>query len=225
MMSESEEDGRTRLSTIEVVRQLQAITEVYGVRLQRAAGLPGDAGGCILMTAIGCDVLRTLGLTADPYPVSILGQNASYRAWAGSDRSASKPPDAYAFGDKGAYEAVHRPNGPSDVPDGELRGHLMIHLPVDELLVDLDLRQFSRPEQGFTLPATMWWPWPTGKSSAIWEFPEGGSLSIRYTPEDYSSRASGLEFGDVRARVVPLIVQAIRDDAPLDLQLLLERGK
>jgi hypothetical protein len=108
---------------------------------------------CILATKIGIDVLAAFDIKADPCPVRIVMANRRYvRAL----EDGASPVTAIATGGHLMVTSDH-PNTAQ-----AWSGHLMIHVPAKQVLLDLDFRQFSRPAHGINLPETALFEWPTG---------------------------------------------------------------
>ena len=156
---------------------------------------------CIVSTAIGCDVLDHFGITADPFPVLVQIVNSAFVA---AQRRGADPVTAIA---RGGHILTIDPDRHTD-PDG-WPGHLMIHVPRCQVLIDLDFQQFDRPRQSIHADAAEVLPWPTGTTSRTFQDPSGAQLLIEATTDFTFVRSGDWHDRSKRAAIVAEVIRAI----------------
>jgi hypothetical protein len=156
---------------------------------------------CVLATAIGGDILDAFGIAWAPVPVHVTIANAAYLA--AIDRGAD-PAVAIA---RGGHVMTTR-----NAPEGPVNwaGHLILGVPAQGVIVDLDLRQFTRPERTIDLPAAGLFPWPAGARFREFTSPEGIVLRYECTNDRRFEAAPDWTRRARRARLVAAICRAIR---------------
>jgi hypothetical protein len=189
------------MQTDEILRQLVAIADADGEQIQHRAGTPPNRGACILMTAIGCEVLARFNIRAAPFSVHVLACNAAYLHWEELGRPGLPPPDACWVDTRTLAPSSDR------IQDG-FAGHLLVHLPDYDCLLDLDLRQFARPAHQLRLPGAAIFEWPKGLTFKSQPFAGGAEVWISATPE--LTPKVGPELLDVAAHFASEIVSKIR---------------
>jgi hypothetical protein len=165
---------------------------------------------CVLATRIGIDVLQEFGIHAEPAAVRLTIVNATMRAYL----NARPEPTATLTADE--VQAIHATGAWAlDVGDGRAvgdgwNGHLMIHLPKAQQLLDLNFSQFNRHDKDIRVSDAALFPWPTGRTKGYWT--KGGlGISVHLQPEN-TGYMTGPDWNSARVRdiVVPL-KKIIRD--------------
>ena len=159
---------------------------------------------CILATAIGLDVLAAFEIAAEPWPVALTLANGIYLA-----RIAAGEHPAMAV-TRGGHVMQTADQEEYDRRLGQWSGHLVIHVPAAEALIDLDLQQLARPERGIVLPAAVVLAWPAGTRRREYALPGGGQLAVLATGD--RTFTGGRDWTDAakRAPLVEQVVRAIR---------------
>lgn len=101
---------------------------------------------CIASTAIGVKVCRYFGLDAKPLPTRAVAANAEWAAWMADGQPIMEPDELLATGAWSVEIDVW-----TDEP-GRYAGHLVVGLPGERLLLDLNCGQFSRPKKNIVVP-------------------------------------------------------------------------
>jgi hypothetical protein len=162
------------------------------------AGYARHPARCIFATAVAIDVLKAFDVDAGPFPVRVTLANRRYL-----EAKARGADDAVAIACGG-----HLMVQASVSSRGEWAGHLVAHLPAQRVLLDLDLRQFNRPQHGIHVPASSVFPWPPGTRAQKYRARDGESLIHIERLDDETFRASGDWL--VRARREPIVAAIAR---------------
>lgn len=150
------------------------------IAMQEAARQQGYAlapNRCIAATKTGIKVLRYFGINATPVPCDLTVGNLAWVKWVeGGDLRAETMPDA-------AW-SVHVGRRNTDGPG--YNGHVMIR--ADDMLVDLNFGQVSRPQKGLEVPDATAFPLD-GKRMEAFEtgdkvvyFDEDGNVAVIIEP-------------------------------------------
>ena len=158
---------------------------------------------CVIATAVGVDVLHAFGVDAEPYPVRVEVRNGAFEA---ARRRGADPVTAIA---RGGHLLV-TDDRPLDPASRFWAGHLMIHLPAQAGLLDLDFQQFARPQHAIAASDAEWFAWPTGTHGREFAGPSGARLVIEATG-DRGFEVGG-DWADPRRRapLVDAVTRAIR---------------
>ena len=158
---------------------------------------------CVMATAVGVDVLHAFGVDAAPYPVRVELRNGAFEA---ARRRGADPVTAIA---RGGHLLV-TDDRPLDPASKFWAGHLMIHLPAQACLLDLDFQQFARPQYGIAAHEAECFAWPSGTNGREFAGPHGARIVIEATGD------RGFEIGgdwadpSRRAPLVDAVTRAIR---------------
>jgi hypothetical protein len=128
-------------------------------------------GRCLPATRIGMEALRYFGVNAKPLPMKVVAGNYAWMEWILENPGATyhdMPDEAWAVG------VGHRENhGPGvDV-------HVVLNVE-DEIMLDLDARQLSRPAKGMPVPDTILAPFQGG-FEAQWH---NDVVVVNYVPHE-----------------------------------------
>lgn len=137
---------------------------------------------CVATTRLGIETLARFGIAAEPLPVNVRVLNAAAAQWCadgmpGGDEEMQRRGGWMLGGagmrDGAAYRPTTRPIvGPA------WNGHLVVLVPDRGVMLDLDARQFCRPERGIVVPDALLMPWhPEGQVATA---PNG--LVMTYEP-------------------------------------------
>jgi hypothetical protein len=107
---------------------------------------------CIAATAIGLEVFRHFGVSARPIALELQLFSPTVTAWILANHE--RGPLDWQQAPKGTVLVIGPESGKLSA-DG-YNGHLVVG--IDGWLVDLDARQFNRPEHGLELPAAVMIP-------------------------------------------------------------------
>jgi len=154
---------------------------------------------CIAATAVGLDVLHVFGIMADPFPVLVELHNAAFVA------ARRRGADVVTAVARGGHILV---TSPESTADG-WPGHLMIHVPRHQTLIDLDFQQFRRPHEHIKADAAEVLHWPTGTTSRTFQDPTGAQLIVEATTDHTYRAARDWYDVDRRAPIVTAVVRAI----------------
>jgi len=164
---------------------------------------------CVFATGVGIQVLRYFGVDGVPYLVNAGAMNQEWADW----ERAGREGDPVALG---AYAVVV-----SDEAQGPgLSGHLVIHVPAWETLLDLDLQQFRREHKGIRPPDAAAFEFRMGRGVYQYSLPDGGVLLFRPADQDLWARSARtapdwkrLLRGEYRA-VVGELIRAVKGHQP-----------
>lgn len=158
---------------------------------------------CVMATAIGVDVLHAFGIDAEPYPVRVEVRNGAFVA---AQRRGADVVTAIARGG----HLLLTDDRPTDPDSRYWAGHLMIHVPAQAALLDLDFQQFGRPQHGIAACDAELFAWPTGTTAREFAGPNGARLTIEAT-DDRGFEVGG-DWADRSRRVllVDAVTRAIR---------------
>jgi hypothetical protein len=154
---------------------------------------------CIGATAVGCEVLQHFGIVAAPFPVLVEVVNA---AWVAAQRRGADPVTAIA---RGGHVLLINP----DPGAAGWSGHLMIHVPSQHTLIDLDFQQFGRPHERIDAAPAEVFAWPSGTTTRTFQDATGARITIQATTDDTYTRARDWYDVDRRAPMRAAIIRAI----------------
>ena len=123
---------------------------------------------CVFATGVGIQALRYFGVHGEPYLVNAGAMNRQWAEWEVGGRDG----DPVKLG-ASAVVVSDEAQGPG------LSGHLVIHVPTWEALVDLDLQQFRREHKGILTPDAAAFEFKQGRGVYQYALPEGGVLLFR----------------------------------------------
>lgn len=141
-------------------------------------GSKPTGGHCVLATRVGIMALRHFGIQAQPLPVRLVIHNAVVVALLERVREPSADDWAAAKAAGGWTVDVGHPEAPGD----GWTGHLVVHVPTHQLLMDLDLGQYARPTKQIKVCSGQVFSWPHGTEIREWPLPGGGILAIKEEP-------------------------------------------
>lgn len=175
----------TRLKTIQRLAKLQPAV------FDRKKLAPSR---CILATAVGVEVLGRFGVQARPLSVKLDLVNAAWVRWV----QAGKPGGQAAALKMGAWALAAgyppeawgvQPNAVAKPERGGWDGHLVVEVPGNQCLIDLDMQQLNRPDKGIIMPdaAVLHLVEP---DVGTYTTPDGGMLRVEAKREDLTFQAA-----------------------------------
>lgn len=207
------------MKTNAVIERLVALAPDVCVRTAAARGGVLLDNRCILMTAIGLDVLKDFRILAEPLSVRAMLANKAWLNWmqepSFSDRSVLERDRRGAWMlDVATPEAlcaagIHADDWQVESGTNHWHGHLVIYLPDRATVIDLNLGQFARPAKAIFVP-------PAGRFTFVngdccYHLPHGAELRYVARPDDRSYQVSR-EWRDParRAPFVRALLRAIK---------------
>jgi len=141
---------------------------------------------CVAAARIFIDVAGYFGLAARPAPVWLTVVNAEYLKLmeAGEDAFTAAVLDLDAL----SPQAAKKPGGPwrvdighPETPGDLVIGHVVVHLPATDLLIDLSIDQAARPHKNIVDLPMIFFGDPV--SDVGYSLPDGGGMLYRAVPE------------------------------------------
>lgn len=170
---------------------------------------------CVLATRVGIDVLARFGIAAEPRPVIAGVWNEGYerfRLQRDVDPDTPVPDDGWSVW-------AGLPRRPGDPPLGPKRwhGHLVVYVPVRQLMLDLDFQAFDRPLKGLHVPPAFAAPWPGGAQilGRFWTVGVTEGLYAHYRRNDDNQEfLDAPDWTQDRTALVDAVERAIRKGGP-----------
>lgn len=157
---------------------------------------------CVLATACGVDLLQRFGVRAEPLAVRATVLNRGFLEW----RKAGRVGDPRSFGafcvEAGAPDATEEP--------GRWNGHLLVAVPTRGAVLDLDLRQFHRPEKGIRMPASAGFEWAPPYAETQFGLPGGVRLFLERLADRRFLESPDWARTDRRKEIVDELEAAVR---------------
>jgi hypothetical protein len=193
-----------------VIRRVVVAVGSRRDEIRQRYGMAPEAGGCILMTRIGIDLFAAFGLLAEPWPVWLRVGCPQFVKWEQAGAPIPQPADAYVVlacprGPEGLQTWTNPRTG--TLAPRHLGGHVVVHLPDQHQVVDLDAGFYSRPSHGLTVPPVVALEWRQGWPGVRCPLPAGGELVMEHHPELTSYREASLWHVDTGACVRQLARQ------------------
>lgn len=129
---------------------------------------------CIMATTIGLRVASNFGLRFKPVSVNVLVGNEEWAAWYVKNR------DVVGASMEGYAVGVHHMHSQAHIVPGGWPGHLVMGNEFG--LVDLDFRQFARPQHDLYVPDTAMFAFEDGDNAG--EFYDGHVRGAWQTEQD-----------------------------------------
>ena len=171
------------MTTSKVIRRLMAA--LPAVFAQREADGRMKRSRCILATAVGIDVLRAFDIKAVPMSVQLDVLNPAWVTWVNEGKPGGQPTlmarGGYAL--SAGYPAGAGFTTALTEPAG-WDGHLMVYLPAQAALLDLDAQQLNRPAHGIQIPVALMLK--TAGDISEFDTPGGGRMFVKAKPADQS---------------------------------------
>jgi hypothetical protein len=161
-------------------------------------------GRCILATAVGIEVLRAFDIDAAPLSVNVTLANAQYRQVLG------RGGDAATAVARGGHLMLSANAAGGAVQANEWGGHLVIAVPSQSVLLDLDSRQFNRPRERIIVPPASIFAWPAGTRQREYREAGGVHLVIETVEDDRYLRSPDWTDPGRRLPLARRLVHAIR---------------
>lgn len=163
---------------------------------------------CIMATRIGIDTLRALGITALPLSVQTTVANVAYQRFV--DSLGGRVPTKEDVDIVKATGAWVVDGGDPTAPGEGWSGHLVLHVPKHQGLIDLDFQQFHRPHKDIRVNPAELFAWPTGSTNRLYTLRNGVQVQIRENPINHGF-ADAKDWDSTRsADITQQLVQAIR---------------
>jgi hypothetical protein len=144
------------------VRPGKAIRRVADVLPDALAPFVRSHGRCVAATNVGIRVLARLGVAAGPLTVDVQAFNAAMVQWVLDGEPGGRP----EFERRGCYFLTSKatPGAPVRAPTRPVvgtqwHGHLVVVVPAQRVIVDLDARALARPEFDLHVPPALVVPW------------------------------------------------------------------
>jgi len=142
-------------------------------------------GYCVAATRLGIDTLARFDIAAEPLPVTVRAINPAGVRW--FDEGCPGGADEYHR--RGGYMVSNDPAGGVFLPPTRpvigptWDGHLVVHVPTCDVMLDLDARQLARPERGLEVPSALCLPWDESAGHCELHLPTGTVVTY-YTRRD-----------------------------------------
>lgn len=137
---------------------------------------------CILATRVGLKALAMLDIKALPMSVHTIVHNHTMIQFLRQVDRDKLVPTAADWAQLKADGGWTVDMGDIDAPGDGWPGHVVIHVPDQEVLIDLDLQAMHRPLKGIKLPPAAAFPWRRGTTVQEFPGPNGCWVGIREEP-------------------------------------------